>query len=363
MLETPPAFPEEAAPTDEPLTFPDAGETPPTPVKLVRAVEKESAAPAILPSLLPAHPAAADLKPINTVSLFNGIDLTGWEVHEGLPDSWTVAEGVITCARQGGGWLRSQLQYSDFELRFEYRLSPGANTGVGLRFTPAGSPTLTGIEVQLIDDDAQKYADLRPDQHSGSLYYQFAPKQHSTRPVGDWNECAIIARGAQIQVTINGALVNDVQLDAHEHDGRPHPLASRPPIGHLGFQSSSQPIAFRNVTLTDLTTELPSGVRYVDVVEGDGEAATRDAKLTLHYTGRFVDGTKFDSSHDRGDAVTITLDQVIDGWKEGVPGMKVGGKRKLIVPPALAYGSQGVPGLVPPDATLVFEVELRGVAH
>ncbi len=102
-----------------------------------------------------------------------------------------------------------------------------------------------------------------------------------------------------------------------------------------------------------------SGLKYADLKEGSGAEATAGKQVTVHYTGWLQDGTKFDSSRDRGEPLPLTLGagQVIPGWDEGLVGMKVGGQRQLIIPPQLAYGQNGT-GPIPPNATLVFDVEV-----
>lgn len=108
----------------------------------------------------------------------------------------------------------------------------------------------------------------------------------------------------------------------------------------------------------EVTTE--SGLKYVDLVVGTGREASTGDLVTVHYTGWLTNGTKFDSSVDRRDPFSFPIGsgKVIRGWDEGVAGMKVGGKRKLTIPPQLGYGSRGAGGVIPPNATLVFDVEL-----
>ncbi len=113
--------------------------------------------------------------------------------------------------------------------------------------------------------------------------------------------------------------------------------------------------------MSSITT--PSGLTIEELVLGSGAAAAAGQKVSVHYTGWLTNGTKFDSSKDRGDPFVFPLGRghVIKGWDEGVAGMKVGGKRKLTIPSALGYGARGAGGVIPPNATLVFEVELLDV--
>ncbi len=107
-----------------------------------------------------------------------------------------------------------------------------------------------------------------------------------------------------------------------------------------------------------------SGLKYEDTVIGEGDVATAGQRVSVHYTGWLENGTKFDSSKDRNQPFDFNLGagQVIKGWDEGVAGMQVGGSRKLTIPSQLGYGATGAGGVIPPNATLIFEVELLGIS-
>lgn len=115
--------------------------------------------------------------------------------------------------------------------------------------------------------------------------------------------------------------------------------------------------------ISNLKEDEVKELRIVDSQVGSGAEAVAGKAVTVHYTGTLFNGTKFDSSVDRGQPFTFNLGagQVIQGWDMGVAGMKVGGKRKLIIPPHLGYGERGAGGVIPPNAVLVFDVELLGV--
>lgn len=119
----------------------------------------------------------------------------------------------------------------------------------------------------------------------------------------------------------------------------------------------------KKIMNTEGAITLPSGLKYVEIKEGTGATPKTGQLVEVHYTGWLEDGEKFDSSKERGKTFEFMIGKgrVIKGWDEGVATMKVGGTRKLIIPSKLGYGSQGAGNVIPPDATLIFEVELIGI--
>jgi FKBP-type peptidyl-prolyl cis-trans isomerase FkpA len=136
-------------------------------------------------------------------------------------------------------------------------------------------------------------------------------------------------------------------------------------VGLSGLSSCKKEKEANRVASTGSSNPLaPADLIIEEVKAGSGELAVKGKVVSVHYTGRLTDGTKFDSSLDRGQPIQFALGtgRVIKGWDQGIDGMKVGGKRKLTIPPALAYGERGTPGgPIPPNATLVFDVELTDV--
>src|ERR1051325_11407246 len=153
-------------------------------------------------------------------SLFNGKDLTGWkygkrgngEHKDGV--GYRVENGVIYSTVKDGGNLYTEKEYSDFVLRFEFKLTEGANNGIGIRAPLTGDSAYQGMELQVLDDNAPAYkGKLRPAQYHGSIYDVVAAQPGHLKPVGEWNEEEITAKGRQIIVKLNGATIVDANLD------------------------------------------------------------------------------------------------------------------------------------------------------
>jgi FKBP-type peptidyl-prolyl cis-trans isomerase len=134
-------------------------------------------------------------------------------------------------------------------------------------------------------------------------------------------------------------------------------------VGCGSSEKASAPSTAAPIKVAGLPTTTPSGLQYWDVVVGTGATAVPGSTVKVHYSGFLTTGQKFDSSRDRGEPFSFPLGagQVIKGWDEGVAGMKVGGQRQLRIPPQLGYGEAGAGGTIPPNATLIFDVELLSV--
>ena len=190
------------------------------------------------------------------IRLFNGTDLTGWR---GDTTSYVAEDGMIVIHPEvegGGGNLYTEEQYADFVLRFEFRLTPGANNGLGIRAPLEGDAAYVGMELQILDNSAEQYADLRPYQYHGSIYGTFAAKRGFQNPPGEWNSQEVIALGRRIIVILNGTVIVDADIDLASTpattDGRDHPGLRRR-RGHIGFLGHGSKVEFRNIRIRELT--------------------------------------------------------------------------------------------------------------
>jgi hypothetical protein len=183
--------------------------------------------------------------------LFNGQDLAGWV---GSPQGYIVENGVLVCLPEGGGLLRTEEQYGDFAFRFEFRLTPNANNGVGIRFTE-GNPAYSGMEIQILDDSGDQYQNLQPYQYHGSIYGVVPCERGHQKPVGEWNAEEIIAEGRHVTVLLNGAKIVDADLDqvlaAGPADHQDHP-GLKNEKGFIGFLGHGSRIEFRNLRIKEL---------------------------------------------------------------------------------------------------------------
>jgi hypothetical protein len=179
-------------------------------------------------------------------SLANATDLSGWEGGGGdAAQCWKVEDGLLQCTGQKGPWLRSCEEFDDFNLRLEYRLRPGGNSGVYLRVPADGNHhgEGSGIEVQILDDAADRYKNLKPYQFTASLYAIVPADPRVARPAGEWNTMEIQCRGTTYRVTHNGVDV----IAADEH-AAPE-LRQRRVAGHLGLQNHSEEVWFRHLRI------------------------------------------------------------------------------------------------------------------
>jgi 3-keto-disaccharide hydrolase len=194
-------------------------------------------------------------------SLFNGKDLTGWiygtrgakgENKDGK--GYQVENGAIFSTVKDGGNLYTEKEYGDFVLRFEFKLTEGANNGIGIRAPLTGDSAYQGMEIQVLDDNAPAYkGKLRPAQYHGSIYDVFPAKPGYQKPVGEWNEEEITAQGRHITVKLNGTVIVDANLDDAKDPAvlKKHPgLANK--TGHIGFLGHGARVEFRNLRIKEL---------------------------------------------------------------------------------------------------------------
>ncbi len=185
------------------------------------------------------------------VQLFNGTNLDGWQ---GDTKGYAVEDGAIVC--KPGGNLYTANEYSDFIFRFEFRLPPGGNNGVGIRSPMSGTPAYTAMEIQILDDRHKKYDGwLKDYQCHGSIYGVVPAKRDQLKPTGEWNCEEIYAKGDHIKVTVNGTVVVDADLskiDASKTlDHKEHPGLHNKK-GFIGFLGHGDKVEFRNIRVKEL---------------------------------------------------------------------------------------------------------------
>jgi len=185
--------------------------------------------------------------------LFNGKNLDGWTLVRPSGRGYVVENGVLVCPEDGGGNLLTEKDYANFVLRLEFKLSPGGNNGVGIRAPLAGDIAYSGMEIQILDHNNPKYANIQPWQRHGSVYNIVPAKADALKPVGEWNQEEIIADGKKIKVILNGKEITDADLSTVTD---PAVIAKHPGMlrttGRIGFLGHGTRVEFRNIRIKEL---------------------------------------------------------------------------------------------------------------
>jgi hypothetical protein len=186
------------------------------------------------------------------VSLFDGKSLTGWQ---GAVNGYLVEDGAIVCDPKKGGLLYTDKEYSDFVLKFDFKLTPGANNGIGIRTPMKGDPAYVGMELQVLDDTAEQYKNLQPYQFHGSIYGVAAAKKGFQKPVGEWNTQEVTVKGKHVKVVLNGETIVDADIEKASTpktlDGKNHPGLLNEK-GYIAFCGHGAKVSFRNIQLKEL---------------------------------------------------------------------------------------------------------------
>lgn len=202
--------------------------------------------------LIAFNPNASNAAEEGFVSLFDGKSLKGWKLIGKHGDGYGVKDGVMFCAQGGGGKLITEKEYSDFVLRFEFKLAPGANNGLGIRAPEEGDAAYLGMELQIIDNRHPKWARLQPWQYHGSIYNVVPAKRGALKEAGEWNVQEVVAMGRRIRVVLNGDTIIDTDLNDVTDAAT---LMKHPGIlresGHIGFLGHGDYAEFRNIRIME----------------------------------------------------------------------------------------------------------------
>lgn len=186
------------------------------------------------------------------VSLFNGKDLSGWQGMEGPTINWEVKDGILSCTgKQGSHWLSTKKEFSNFDLRLEYKIPTDGNSGVFIRAPKEGNPWVAGLEIQVLDDYGPKWKDLKPDQFTGAVYAVLAPSERATKKAGEWQTMRIRCSDSKCRVWVNGKQIIKADLAKLAEKTKNVPGLNRTG-GFIGLQNHSSPVFYRNIRVKEL---------------------------------------------------------------------------------------------------------------
>lgn len=197
--------------------------------------------------------------------LFNGENLDGW-----MGGQYVVEDGMLVCPADGGGTILTEKEYTNFLLRFDFRLEPGGNNGLAIRTPAEGNPAYVGMELQILDNEAPQYADLGPAQYHGSIYDVVPAKRGALREPGKWNRQEVYVNEDIVRVKLNGRLILDADLSQITD---PAVLDAHPGLrrysGHIGFMGHGDRLEFRNLRIQELPRHNVAPEGFVALFNGN----------------------------------------------------------------------------------------------
>jgi hypothetical protein len=211
-------------------------------------------------------------------SLFNGKDLTGWK-----GEGYVVEDGAITCTPKGRNLMTAET-FSNYSLEFEFLLTPGANNGLGIHYPGVGDGAYTGMEIQVLDNSAEKYKNLKEYQFHGSIYTLAPAKKTGLKPVGEWNHQQVMVNGSQVRVVLNGEAILDVNLNELSKKDPKHEGVKRR-AGHIAWLGHGDKVSYRNIRIMELPPErekLPQG--FVSIFDGESLSGWKHEKEIANWT-------------------------------------------------------------------------------
>ncbi len=213
--------------------------------------------------------------------IFNGHDFAGWAGDVG---NYEIVDGAVQCKAGEGGNVFTEKEYSDFIARLEFKLPPGGNNGLAIRYDGEGRPHLDGLELQVLDSEHEKYSALDPRQYHGSIYGLVGAHRGYLRPIGEWNFQQVTVRGTKVKVELNGTTIVDADLSemTESKDGAV-PAGAKRTKGHFGFAGHNDPVAFRNISIRELPGK-PARPTSRDIA-----VSPTDGPITL-FNGRNLNG-------------------------------------------------------------------------
>lgn len=251
----------------------------------------------MLGTVVGAHAAEPEFR-----DLFNGKNLDGW-----VGDGYAVEDGAIVCT-PNGQVLHTEKIFSNYLLEFDFKLEPGSNNGLGIHYPGTGDGAYTGMELQILDNSAPQYKDLRDYQFHGSLYTLAAAKREGLKPVGDWNTQRVAVVGNTIAVDLNGTKILNADLAKLSQDNPAHEGVKRR-SGHIAFLGHGDKVSFKNIRVS----ELPPAAN---------DAQVKEAGFTKVFNGTNLDGWKHSEKTDNWTASNGILQhngkpgEISDLWTE-----------------------------------------------